>query len=179
MFRTIMEQLPKKDPVPFGTSHIPSRISLRRCGGLCFNCPYASRRDTPHERARARDEHHSPAMPTAHAFHARDGARDHEQAGFRVSGLRRRRVVGGVFGSSTEEANDGRHRGRKKIHPALGFGFYVPSVICPGPIHLCPAQNDQKGVRAHVVKFGSLLVWVFCRRPQEGSGLIMRRPTPR
>ena len=45
-------------------------------------------------------------------------------------------------------------------------------MICPGPIRLCPAQNDQKGVRAHVVKFGSLLVWVFCRRPQ-GSGLII------
>ena len=47
-------------------------------------------------------------------------------------------------------------------------------MICPGPICLCPAQNDQKGVRAHAVKFGSLLVWVFCRRPQ-GSGLISAR----
>ena len=47
-------------------------------------------------------------------------------------------------------------------------------MICPGPIRLCPAQNDQKGVRAHVVKFGSLLVRVFCRRSQ-GSGLINER----
>ena len=62
---------------------------------------------------RARDEHHSPAMPTAHAFYARDEARDRERAGFRVSGRCRRRVVGRVFGSSTEEANGGRHRGRK------------------------------------------------------------------
>ena len=32
---------------------------------------------------------------------------------FFVSGRCRRRVVGGVFGSSTEEPNGGRHRGRK------------------------------------------------------------------
>ena len=58
--------------------------------------PCASRRDTPHERARARDEHHSPAMPTAHAFYTRNGARDlEERAGFRVLGRCRRRVVGG------------------------------------------------------------------------------------
>jgi hypothetical protein len=112
MFRTIMKQL-ETDPVPLGASHIPSHIPPRRCGGLSFKRPCASRRDTPHERARARDEHHSPAMSTAHTFHTRDEARDHERAGFRVSGLCRRRVVGGVFGSSTEEANDGRHRGRK------------------------------------------------------------------
>ena len=47
-------------------------------------------------------------------------------------------------------------------------------MICPGPIRLYPAQNDQKGVRAHVVKFGSLLVWVFCRRPR--SGPLIRGP---
>ena len=41
----------------------------------------------PHERARARDEHHSPAMPTAHAFYVRNGARDPERAGFRVFAL--------------------------------------------------------------------------------------------
>ena len=79
-----MEQL-ETDPVPLGTSHIPSHIPPRSCGGLCFKRPCASRRDTPHERARARDEHHSPAMPTAHAFYARNGARDPERAGFRVS----------------------------------------------------------------------------------------------
>ena len=67
----------------------------RRCGGLCFKRPCASRRDTPHERARAREEHRSPAMPTARAFYARDGARDRGRAGFRVSGRCRRRVVGG------------------------------------------------------------------------------------
>ena len=165
MFRTAMEQL-ETDPVPLGTSHIPSHIPPRRCGGLCFKRPCASRRDTPHERARARDEHHSPAMPTAHEFHARDGARDRERAGFRVSNPSRRRVVGGVFGSSTEELNGGRHRGKKQKHPVLGFGFYVPSVICTGPIRLCPAQNDQNGVRATTAKSGNLVVWVFCRRPQ-------------
>ena len=70
MFRTIMEQL-GTEPVPLGASHIPSHIPPRRCGGLSFKRPCASRRDTPHERARARDEHHSPAMPTAHTFHTR------------------------------------------------------------------------------------------------------------
>ena len=112
MVRTIVEQL-ETDPVPLGASHIPSHIPPRRCGGLCFKRPCASRRDTPHERARARDEHHSPAMLAAHAFCARDGARDRERAGLRVLGRCRRRVVGRVFGSSTEEANGGRHRGRK------------------------------------------------------------------
>ena len=46
-------------------------------------------------------------------------------------------------------------------------------MICPGPIRLCPAQNDQNGVRAHVVKFGSLLVWVFCRRLRSGPLIIL------
>ena len=84
-------------------------------------------------------------------------------------------VVGRVFGSSTEELNGGRHRGGKLKRPVLGVCFYVPSVICPGPIRLCPAQNDQNGVRAHVVKFGSLLVWVFCRsrRPRSGPLISM------
>ena len=110
---SIMEQL-ETNPVPLGTSHISSHIAPRRCGGLRFKRPCVSRRDTPHERACARDEHHSsPVMSTAHTFHARDGARDRERAGFRVSGLCRRRVVGGVFGSSTEEANGGSHRGGK------------------------------------------------------------------
>ena len=72
MFRTIMEQ-PETDPVPLGTSHIPSHIPPRHCGGLSFKRTCASRRDTPHERARARDEHHSPAMSTAaHTSHTRD-----------------------------------------------------------------------------------------------------------
>ena len=133
--------------------------------------PCASRRDTPHERARARDEHHSPAMPTAHAFYARDGTRDRGRAGFRVSGRCRRRVVGGravvgrVSGASTEEPNGGRHRGGKLKHPVLVF-FHVPSVICPGSIRLCPAQNDQKGVRTTTGELGIFLIWVFCRRPQ-------------
>ena len=48
----------------------------------------------------------------------------------------------------------------------LGGCFYVPSVICPGPIRFCPAQNDQKGVRATTGKLGIFLIWVFCRRPQ-------------
>ena len=75
-------------------------------------------------------------------------------------------VVGRVFGSSTEELNGGRHRGGKLKRPVLGVCFYVPSVICPGPICLCPAQNDQKGVRATTGKLGIFLIWVFCRRPQ-------------
>ena len=101
MFRTIMKQL-KTAPVPLGASHIPSHIPPRRCGGLSFKRPCASRRDTPHERARARDEHHSPAMSTGHTFHARNGARDRARGVFFVSGRCRRRVVGGVFGSSVE-----------------------------------------------------------------------------
>ena len=75
-------------------------------------------------------------------------------------------VVGRVFGSSTEELNGGRHRCGKLKYPALGVCLYVPSVICPGPIRLCPAQNDQKGVRATTGKLGIFLIWVFCRRPQ-------------
>ena len=39
-------------------------------------------------------------------------------------------------------------------------------MICPGPNHLCPAQNDQKGVRATTGELGIFLIWVFCRRPQ-------------
>ena len=45
-----MEQI-ETDSVPLGTSHILSHIPPRRCGGLCFKRPCASRRDTPHERA--------------------------------------------------------------------------------------------------------------------------------
>ena len=62
MFRTIMKQL-ETDPVPLGASHIPSHIPPRRCGGLSFKRPCASRRDTSHERARARDEHQAPPCP--------------------------------------------------------------------------------------------------------------------
>ena len=85
-------------------------------------------------------------------------------------------VVGRVFGSSTEELNGGRHRCGKLKYPALGVCLYVPSVICPGPIRLCPAQNDQKGVRATTGKLGIFLIWVFCRRPQF-SCLISARST--
>ena len=97
MFRTIMEQL-GTNPVPLGASHIPSHIPPRRCGGLSFKRPCASRRDTPHERARARDEHHSPAMPFAHTTRARDGTCDRARGGFRISGRRRRVDVGGASG---------------------------------------------------------------------------------
>ncbi len=45
--------------------------------------------------------------------------------------------------------------------------------MCAGQIRLCPAQNDQKGVRATTAKSGIFLVWVFCRRPQ-GSCLITK-----
>ena len=83
-------------------------------------------------------------------------------------------VVGRVFGSSTEELNGGRHRCGKLKYPTPGVCLYVPSVICPGPIRLCPAQNDQKGVRATTGKLGIFLIWVFCRRPQF-SCLIMAR----
>ena len=139
-----MEQL-ETDPVPLGASHIPSHIPPRRCGGLSFKRPCASRRDTPHERARARDEHHSPAMSTAHTFHARDGARDHERAGFRVSGLCRRRVVGGVFGSSTEEPNGGRHRGGKLKYPALGVWFLCSVRDLPWADPPLPGTKRPKG----------------------------------
>ena len=72
-------------------------------------------------------------MPTAHAFYARDGARDRGRAGFRVSGRCRRRAVGGgvvgrVFGSSTEKLNGGRRRGGKLKHTALGFFSLLCSV---------------------------------------------------
>ena len=99
MLRTIMEQL-ETDPVPLGASHIPSHIPPRRCGGLSFKfVPCASRRDTRHERDATRDdEHHGPAMPTAHSLHAAGRrARSRARRDIRVSGRRRRVVVGGVF----------------------------------------------------------------------------------
>ena len=83
-------------------------------------------------------------------------------------------VVGRVFGSSIEELNGGRHRCGKLKHPALGVCLYVPSVICPGPIRRCPAQNDQKGVRATTGKLSIFLIWVFCRRPQFSSVVAKR-----
>ena len=68
---------------------------------------------THHTNERARETSTTALSCTAHTIHARDGARDRERAGFLVSGPCRRCVVGGVFGSSTEELNGGRHRGRK------------------------------------------------------------------
>ena len=62
MFRTIMEQL-ETDPMPLGTSHIPSHIPPRRCGGLCFKRPCASRRDTPHERDTFQEEENDVRPP--------------------------------------------------------------------------------------------------------------------
>ena len=85
-------------------------------------------------------------------------------------------VVGRVFGSSTEEPNGGRRRGGKLKYPALGVCFYAPSVICPGPIHLCAAQNDQKGVRATTGELGIFLIWVFCRRPQFSRLISLAAP---
>ena len=95
---------------------------------LNARAPLGVTHHTPHERARARDEHHSPAMPTVRAFYARDGACDRERAGFRVSGRCRRRVVGRVFGSSIEEPDGGRHRGRRKTHPPGTRGLFLCSV---------------------------------------------------
>ena len=69
---------------------------------------------------------------------------------------------------SSKHNSNSRHRFLVRV---FGFGFYVPSVVCLGPIRLCPAQNNQKGVRATTAKSGIFLVWVFCRRPQ-GSCLI-------
>ena len=80
-FKTIMGRV-KTDPVPLGASHIPRHIPPRHCGGLCFIRPCASRRDTPHERARARDEHHRPAMPTAHSLRGRVGTHGRLRGGF-------------------------------------------------------------------------------------------------
>ena len=165
-----MEHL-ETDPVPLGTSHIPSHIPPRRCGGLSFKRPCASRRDTPHERARARDEHHSPAMPTAHAFYARDGARDRGRAGFRVSGRCRRRVVGRVFGSSTEEPNGGRHRGGKlKRSSVLGVFFLCSVRDLPWADPPLPGTKrpKAKGVRATTGRGAGhfFLICVSCRRPR-------------
>ena len=53
MVRTIMEQL-EPDPVPLGTSHIPSHIPPRSCGGLCLNAR-APLGVTHHTNERARE----------------------------------------------------------------------------------------------------------------------------
>ena len=111
MFRTIMEQL-KTDPVPLGASQYQATSHHAAAAACDLNAP-APLGVTHHTNERARDEHHSPALSTGHTFHARDGARDRARGVFFVSGRCRRRVVGGVFGSSTEELNGGRHRGRK------------------------------------------------------------------
>ena len=52
-------------------------------------------------------------------------------------------------------------------------------MICPGPIRLCPAQNDQKGVRATTGKLGIFLIRVFCRRPHFSCLIIQRTPRRR
>ena len=59
-----------------------------------------SRRDTRHERDVAHDEHHGPAMPTAHSLHRRVNTRGRVRGGIFFSGRRRRCVVGGgAFGT--------------------------------------------------------------------------------
>ena len=153
--------------VPVPVRFVPRTGYRTRPCRLHFKRPCASRRDTPHERARARARRAPQPrhVPCPHISRAGWGARSYTGRFF-VSGRGRRRVVGGVFGSSTEEPNGGRDRGGKLKFPALGVCFYVPSVTCPGPIRLCPTQNDQKGVRATTGKLGIFLIWVFCRRPQ-------------
>ena len=42
-------------------------------------------------------------------------------------------------------------------------------IFCPGPICLCPAQNDQNGVRATTARSGNLMVWVFCGIARAGE----------
>ena len=74
--------------------HIHQATPHHAAAAACFfKRPCASRRDAPHERASARGEYHSPAMSTAHTFHARDGARDRARCIFFVSGRCRRRGV--------------------------------------------------------------------------------------
>ena len=53
---------------------------------------------TRHERDATHGEDHSPAMPIAHKAHARDGTRGGVRGGLRVSGRRRRVVVGEARG---------------------------------------------------------------------------------
>ena len=75
----------------------------RRCTPSSTRPPNDQRKDPLVRRCRPRHRasptppprRYSPAMPTAHEFYARNGARDPERAGFRVSGRCRRRVVGG------------------------------------------------------------------------------------
>ena len=62
-------------------------------------------------------------MSTGHTFHARDGARDRARGVFFVSGRCRRRVVGGVFGSSTEEELTTEEGPENEAEVGTGFVF--------------------------------------------------------
>ena len=92
----IMELL-KIDPVPLGASQIPTHKPPRRCVASVKICPCASRRDTRHERDATHDEHHAPAIPTAHSLLRRANTRGRVRGGFFFAGRRRRVFVGGAF----------------------------------------------------------------------------------
>ena len=93
---TIMEPL-KIDPVPLGASQIPTHKPSRRCVASDYFFPCATRRDTRHERDTTHDEHHGPAMPTAHSLHRRANTRGRVRGRTFVPGRRRRCLVGGAF----------------------------------------------------------------------------------
>ena len=118
MVKTIMEQL-ETDPVPLGTSHIPSHIPPRRCGGLCFKRPCASRRGgvTHHTNERARETSTTapPCLLPTHSTRGTGRAIANEPCFVSrvVVVVVSSAVVGRVFGSSTEEPNGGRHRDGK------------------------------------------------------------------
>ena len=96
MLSTIMEPL-KIDPVPLGASQIPAHKLSRHCVASVSMCPCASRRDTRHEHDATHDEHHGPAMPTAHSLRRRANTRGRVRGGIFFSRRRRRCVVGGAF----------------------------------------------------------------------------------
>ena len=102
---SIIMECPEINFVPPGASHTPKHTPPCHCAGLYLNRPCASRRDTPHERAGARDEHQSPVMPTALTSHARGGARGRVRGGLLFSGRRRCRVVGEAPGYSSKYLN--------------------------------------------------------------------------
>ena len=97
MLSTIMEPL-KIDPVPLGASQTQTHKPSRGCIACILIFPCASRRDTRRERDATRDEHYSPAMPIAHTARTLDGTRGRVRGGIRISGRRRRVVVGGASG---------------------------------------------------------------------------------
>ena len=169
MVRTIMEHL-ETDPVPLGTSHIPSHIPPRRCVGLCFKRPCASRRDTPHKRACARRAPHPRHAHCPRILRAGRGARSRTS---RVSCLGSlssscRRSCAWIF---YKRAKRWRAPWSELNAPGTrGLFLYSVRDLPWADPPLPGTKNDQKGVRATTAKSGIFLVFTAIVNEQHNPG---------